>query len=130
MEKLRIRSAQYSLGGGTPAFFALAAAAAADAELPVTCLGLPPSAAVDMCNLVEEVANLWLLGVVADGPHAAAVGNCRRRSVAVVKTETARNRKFLLFDTIVVLGRTIEMQQDDLPTVSVEETYGSSIDKR
>ncbi len=99
MEKLRIRSAQYSLGGGTPAFFALAAAAAV---VPVT-LGL---SAVDMCNLVllEEVrveleATVRLLWI-AVGPHAAAVGDCRRRSVAVTTATVAIERRFLVLDIV------------------------------
>jgi hypothetical protein len=101
MEKLRIRSAQYSLGGGTPAFFALANAAAVD---PVTFLS-----AVDMNKRVLELeveVKVRLLPI-AVGPHAAAVGNCRRRRVAV-NTATVMERRFLVLD-IVVLEQSSEM---------------------
>jgi hypothetical protein len=110
MEKLRIRSAQYSLGGGTPAFFALAAAAVDAAELelelPVTA-ALDLSAAVDMCNLlvVEPDVKVRLLGAIARDPptHAAAVGNCRRKRVAVVTETAIMRRKFRDLDIIVFI---------------------------
>jgi hypothetical protein len=128
MEKLRIRSAQYSSGGGTPAFFALAAADVAAADVDVEpavtlVLSAAPPPDVDMCNLVlvveaevvDKVRLLVWLGTDGTTPHAAAVGNCRRRSVTVVvKTETAKNRTFrAVLDILVSTVCRMDPSSDD-----------------
>jgi hypothetical protein len=100
--------------GGT--YCSLAAAAAADAELPVTCLGFAAVGGGRLCHNLVESSESPAAESSQMVPMLPRLANTVRRSVAIVKTETARKRKFGYSTPLLSWVSTIEMQQDDLPT--------------